>query len=293
MLLYYYYIWTTKKRMRMKKTIIAILLSIITLNSAAYDFLRPVKGETNGGYDFWVYTPIDYYYTMNETPVVIFLHGASLCGRNLDRVRKYGPLDAIVRGREIEALTIVPQNPGGAWSPKKIMDVLDWVEKNYACDHNRIYVLGMSLGGYGTMDVCATYPDRITAGMALCGGASVKDVSGLGRLPFWIIHGTADRAVSVNCSKSVVKSLQNTGNDSRLRYDWWQGAGHGTPARVFYLKKTYQWLFSHNLKDRNRTVNRVIDINMGDTRRAYSDMRSGMPDPEIIQGPSITTGNED
>jgi predicted peptidase len=74
------------------------------------------------------------------------------------------------------------------------MDVFDWVKRNYPCDTTRVYVLGMSLGGYGTMDVCGTYPDRIAAGMALCGGTTLKDVSGLGELPFWIIHGTADRA---------------------------------------------------------------------------------------------------
>ena len=68
----------------------------------------------------------------------------------------------------------------------------------------------------GTMDVCGTYPDRIAAGMALCGGNSLKDVSGLGKLPFWIIHGTADRAVPVKQSKVVVENLKKSGNDSRL-----------------------------------------------------------------------------
>lgn len=268
------------------------LLLLITLQTSAYDFLRPVKDELPGGYDFWVYTPQDYFYSLERTPVVIFLHGASLCGHNLNRVRRYGPLDAIVKGREIDAITIVPQNPGGAWSPKKIIQVLDWVKANYKCDSTRVYVLGMSLGGFGTMDVCGTYPDRIAAGMALCGGCGLEDTSGLGKLPFWIIHGTADRAVPIRQSKVVVEKLQCTGNDSRLRYDWLQGGNHGTPARIFYLKKTYEWLFSHSLEDKDRPVNKSIDIGLSDIHRAYSDIRSGVPDPEIIDGPSITTGNE-
>ena len=278
----------------MKKICLAMLLCLITLQASAFDFLRAVKNEIPGGYNFWVYTPVDYFYSQELTPVIIFLHGASLCGRNLNRVRRYGPLDAIVKGRDIDAITIVPQNPGGAWSPKKIMEVLDWVKTNYPCDTTRVYVLGMSLGGYGTMDVCATYPDRIAAGMALCGGASVKDVSGLGRLPFWIIHGTADRAVPIKQSKVVVEKLQSEGNDTRLRYDWWQGANHGTPARVFYLKKTYEWLFSHSLLDPGRPVNEKIDIDMGDTRRAYSDVNRNVPAPELIDGPSVIKeeGNE-
>ena len=184
----------------MKKILFAIVLSLTALKVSAYDFLRAVKDSIPGGYNFWVYTPVDYFYSQEQTPVIIYLHGASLCGRDLARVRRYGPLDAIVKGRDIDALTIVPQNPGGAWSPKKIMDVFDWVRRNYPCDTTRVYVLGMSLGGYGTMDVCGTYPDRIAAGMALCGGTSLKDVSGLGKLPFWIIHGTADRAVPVKQS---------------------------------------------------------------------------------------------
>lgn len=197
----------------MKKILFTIFLAFSALHMSAYDFLRPVKDSIPNGYNFWVYTPIDYFYSQEQTPVIIFLHGASLCGRNLDRVRRYGPLDAIVKGREIEALTIVPQNPGGAWNPKKIMDVLDWVKRNYACDTTRVYVLGMSLGGYGTMDVCATYPDRIAAGMAFCGGSSLKDVSGLGKLPFWIIHGTADRAaykaVEGSCRETEGKWLRH------------------------------------------------------------------------------------
>jgi predicted peptidase len=276
----------------MKKITFILMLLIVSLSTSAYDFLRPVKGQIPGGYDFWVYTPQDYFYSLETTPVVIFLHGASLCGHDLSRVRRYGPLDAIVKGREIDALTIVPQNPGGAWSPKKIMQVLDWVKANYQCDTTRVYVLGMSLGGYGTMDVCGTYPDRIAAGMALCGGTSLKDVSGLGKLPFWIIHGTADRAVPIKQSKEVVDKLQSSNNDSRLRYEWLEGGNHGTPARIFYLRKTYDWLFSHCLLDKNRPVNKDIDIGLTDIHKAYSDIESNTPNPEIIQGPSITKGNE-
>ncbi len=276
----------------MKRITFILMLMIVSLSSSAYDFLRPVKGQIPGGYDFWVYTPQDYFYSLETTPVVIFLHGASLCGHDLNRVRRYGPLDAIVKGREIDALTIVPQNPGGAWSPKKIMQVLDWVKANYQCDTTRVYVLGMSLGGFGTMDVCGTYPDRIAAGMALCGGTSLKDVSGLGKLPFWIIHGTADRAVPIKQSKEVVEKLQESNNDSRLRYEWLEGGNHGTPSRIFYLRKTYDWLFSHCLLDKNRPVNKDIDIGLTDIHKAYSDINSNTPNPEIIEGPSITKGNE-
>lgn len=273
----------------MKRHIILLIFTLCAMHQtfAQYDFLRPVKDSIPGGYDFWIYTPQDYYYSYDSTPVIIFLHGRSLCGNNLNRVKRYGPLDAIVKGRQIEALVIVPQNPGGAWNPKKINDVLEWTKKHYAMDSTRVYVMGMSLGGYGTLDFAATYPDKIAAAMALCGGCSYNDVSGLGKLPLWIMHGTADRAVPIKYSKVVVESLQRDGNDKRLRFTWMKGASHGALARIFYLKKTYEWLFSHSLLDKERMVNTEINIDKSDLSDAYDDMITGAPDPEIIYDKTI------
>lgn len=271
---------------------LACMLTFSTAAKAQYDFLRPVKGEIPGGYDFWVYTPTDYYYSLETTPVVMFLHGASLCSKDMNRSRRYGPLDAIVRGRQIDALVIVPQNPGGAWNPDKLNDILEWTKKNYAMDSTRVYVLGMSLGGYGTMDFAAAYPDKIAAAMALCGGCSAKDKSGLGRLPLWIIHGTGDRAVPVKQSQIVVKQLQDTNNDKRLRFDWLQGASHGALARILYMRKTYEWLFSHSTADPGRPVRPDITIDNSDLKKAYNDMKRGVPSPEIIFEKSIKDDDE-
>lgn len=271
---------------------LACMLTFSTAAKAQYDFLRPVKGEIPGGYDFWVYTPTDYYYSLETTPVVMFLHGASLCSKDMNRSRRYGPLDAIVRGRQIDALVIVPQNPGGAWNPDKLNDILEWTKKNYAMDSTRVYVLGMSLGGYGTMDFAAAYPDKIAAAMALCGGCSAKDKSGLGRLPLWIIHGTGDRAVPVKQSQTVVKQLQDTNNDKRLRFDWLRGASHGALARILYMRKTYEWLFSHSTADPGRPVRQDITIDNSDLKKAYNDMKRGVPSPEIIFEKSIKDDDE-
>lgn len=273
----------------MKRLIFILCMILCTLQHtlAQYDFIRPVKDSIPDGYNFWVYTPLDYYYSLEHTPVIIFLHGQSLCGNNLEKVRRYGPLDAIVKGRQIEALVIVPQNPGGSWNPKKINEVLEWTKKNYAMDSTRVYVIGMSLGGYGTLDFAGTYPDKIAAAMALCGGCTLKDKSGLGKLPLWIIHGTADRAVPLKQSKNVVENLQNSNNDSRLKFDWLKGASHGALARILYMNKTYEWLFSHSLLDKERPVNKNIDIKKSDLSKAYQDMISGAPDPEIVYDKTI------
>lgn len=250
------------------------LLAILPSSaSAQYDLLSAKKNVIPNGYNFWVYTPQDYYYWQESTPLIIFLHGASLCGRDLNRVLRYGPIDAAKIGREIPALIVAPQNPGGSWNPHKLNDILEWMKQHYLFDENRVYVLGMSLGGYGTLDFAGTYPEKIAAAIALCGGSTLKDYRGLGELPLWIAHGTADRAVSVKESQKVVDGMKRLGITSRLRYDWLGGASHGALARFFYTGKTYEWLFQHSLKDPWRPVNKTIDITQSDLSDAYRDIQ--------------------
>lgn len=225
------------------------------------------------GYNFWLYTPNDYEPNGHPLPLVIFLHGASLCGNNIQKVRRYGVLDAIDKGKIIPTLVVAPQNPGGAWNAHKLNELLEWAKRNYKVDTTRVYVLGMSLGGYGTMDFVGAYPEKIAAAMALCGGCSLRDVSPLGKVPLWIMHGTADRAVSVKQSQIVVEKLQEGGNDKLLRYDWLQGGSHGILARLFYLQKTYDWLFSHSLQDNPRTIDKHFDITPEDIQQTYQELR--------------------
>ncbi len=230
-----------------------------------------------GGYNFWVRTPDGYYQSAekHKWPLVIFLHGASLCGRNLNSVLRYGTLDAIKMGRNVPAVVIAPQNPGGAWKPSKLNDILDWASTNCDIDTNRVYVLGMSLGGYGTLDFAGSYPDRIAAAMALCGGCTLKNQEGLGKVPLWIMHGTADRAVALSQSTRVVNNLVSQGRQTRLRYDWLSGASHGALARIFYLSETYDWLFSHSLKDKGRPLNRTISITQAAMQTVYRGLNPG------------------
>lgn len=239
----------------------------------ARDTSKAYRNKVAGSYNFWLYSPEE---TDSKTqrPLLVFLHGASLCGHNLNKVKQYGPIEAIKRGRVIDCYVLAPQNPGGSWNPSKIMKLIEWVQAHHNVNSDRIYCYGMSLGGYGTLDLCATYPDRIAAGMALCGGATVKDLSGLARIPMWIIHGTADRDVPISSSDRVAKAIKDTGDDSRLIYTRMSGINHGRLARVFYTRQTYEWLFSHSLKDKERPVNRNFEFTPQILQNAYQDLRS-------------------
>ena len=156
----------------MKKIIIAILMLVPVYASSQK--LMAFRDSVPESYNFWVYLPECYDSVSGTTPTVLFLHGRSLCGRNLSMVRRYGPLDALYMGRTINAVVVAPQNPGTAWNPEKIMKVINWMTEKYHTDTNRLYVLGMSLGGYGTIDFTGTYHEKVAAAMALCGGGTLK-----------------------------------------------------------------------------------------------------------------------
>ncbi|MGY6484729.1 prolyl oligopeptidase family serine peptidase, partial [Vibrio parahaemolyticus] len=78
-------------------------------------------------------------------------------------------LRAIERGKDLDAIVVAPQTSNG-WNPDKVIDVLDDVLKDYPADEHRVYICGMSMGGYGTLDVAGKYPDRFAAAVAICGG---------------------------------------------------------------------------------------------------------------------------
>lgn len=256
----------------MVKYILTVMMLVISIAANAQTNCKAYYNAVQNGYNFWFYRPEEDEGDGVHRPLLVFLHGASLCGNNLERVKKYGPMDALKHGRAIDCYIIAPQNPGGSWQPAKVMNLIEWAEKNWNVDSDRIYVYGMSLGGYGTLDVCATYPDRIAAGMAMCGGATVKDVSGLNKMPMWIVHGTADRAVPVSASDKVVEAMKNAGPTDRLIYTRMPGVDHGRPARLFYCYQTYDWMFSHSLKDEGREINRDFEITNELLNNAYKDL---------------------
>jgi predicted peptidase len=209
--------------------------------------LVPIQHQAD--YPFWLHLPSDSI-LKSKPPVLIFLHGRSLSGNNLELVKKYGVLKEIERGRNIPAIVIAPQVPAGSpWEPAKVMSVLNFVKKNFQIDSTRIYVTGMSLGGYGTLDFAGAYPEVVTAAVALCGGGNVKDACDLATVPLWIQHGNQDRAVPLSESTKIVNAIKNCNGGENLKFSIIPGANHGDLERFFHSDDLYNWLFQFTKKD--------------------------------------------
>lgn len=203
--------------------------------------LKAVKSKK--GYDYWVRLPDQQ--TGNDTlPVVIFLHGRSLSGHDLNRVKRYGVLRAIERGKDINAIVIAPQTANG-WNPDKVIEVLDQVIADYPADPNRIYICGMSMGGYGTMDVAGKYPQRIAAAVAICGGGTTSYACNLTQVPLWLQHGSADRAVPPSESKKIYQAIKKCSPGADATLTIIPGGTHGSVERLFHGDKIYEFMFRH------------------------------------------------
>lgn len=222
----------------MKLKLFYITLFILT-SAFGFSQLKTITNKTT--YPFWINVPEKE--STEKQPVLIFLHGKSLSGTDLNRVRRYGVLRAMDKGRKIPAIVVAPQVAKGNWNPDKVLEVLEYVKINYNVDESRIYVCGMSLGGYGTLHFAGKYADKITAAVAICGGGNAKDGCKLATIPLWIQHGDVDYIVPMSESKKVVEAIKKCDESADVTLTIIKGGNHGNVERLFHEDAMYDWLF--------------------------------------------------
>ena len=252
------------------KRILTAILALLLCNHLWGGTLYEYRDSVKNGYNFLLYVPDSYTETSEPLPLIVCLHGKSRAGYDLHMITKYGCVDALRRGTKINALVICPQCPSAAgWIAEKVMNVVNFVGKRYSYDSNRLYVFGMSMGGWGTFKMVAEYPDKVAAAIAMCGGYTGSHIENMGKVPLWIIHGDSDDVTRPYFSKRIIEQLEASGNDKRLRSTWLEGQGHSILARIFLLQQTYDWLTEHSLTDPDRPCSREYEVTNNDLRRAY------------------------
>ncbi len=223
--------------MHIKKIYSLLFLATFTFSKAQ---MITVVGKTD--YPFWVNLPKNYS-SSQKTPLLFFLHGRSLSGTDLNRVKRYGVLKAIEKGREIPAIVVAPQLASGPWQAKKLLEILNYIKQNYNIEEQKIYVCGMSLGGYGTLEFAGKFPEKITAAVAICGGGVLSDACNLSKIPLWILHGDNDKAVPISESKKMVEAIKNCNSKADVTFTTIAGGTHGSVEQIFHENDIYDWLF--------------------------------------------------
>ncbi len=197
-------------------------------------------------------------------PLILFLHGAGERGTDNVRQLYYIKSWATDEFRDTyPCFVLAPQCPKNMrwvevdWSlpSHKIPDtpsvplsatmlLLKHIIEAYPVDTNRIYVTGLSMGGFGTWDIIAREPNLFAAAVPICGGADLHTAPKIAHIPIWVFHGAKDRVVSVERSRKMVAELRKYG--AKVKYTEYKNVGHGAWIPAYKNKELYKWLFSQH-----------------------------------------------
>jgi predicted peptidase len=214
-----------------------------------------------------------HYDAHKEYPLIVVLHGSGERGNNNEAQLIHGGdmfLKDSVR-KENNAIVIFPQCPtDSSWSPLHpkrdsagkfiglmfdgqattpgllVKALVDDFKANHKVDSKRIYIGGLSMGGFGTFWLLATYPDMWAAAFPICGGGQVDKAEKFKKVPVWIFHGGSDPVVPVQFSRDYYKALKDLG--AEVKYNEYPGVGHNSWDNAFAEPTLIPWLLSHKKK---------------------------------------------
>ncbi len=199
-------------------------------------------------YNYILNLPADYdKYPDKKWPVIFYLHGRHASGKHLESITRYGLPYYIQKGKKMDFIVVSPQCPWNKnWSSEDWFNpVYDELAAKLKIDDSRVYLIGMSMGGFGTWALANRMPDRFAAIAPFCGGADVKWVNQLQKVPTWVFHGTADREIPISRSEVMVKALEK--KNAEIKFTRLKGEGHDI-SRHFNSDELYSWLLQHSLK---------------------------------------------
>lgn len=201
-------------------------------------------------------------------PLVVFLHGAGERGDDNEAQLKHGMKDLLAWcDREKQAcLILAPQCANDVWwsdyegdyknpktlkflpepSPRMalVFEVIDALIKDGAVDTKRIYITGLSMGGYGTFDAISQRPNFFAAAMPICGGGDSTQAKKFKDLPLWVFHGSKDDIVPPEMSRAMVEAVKKAGG--KAQYREYPEAGHDSWTATYCDEEVLQWLFEQS-----------------------------------------------
>lgn len=194
-------------------------------------------------------------------PLVIFLHGAGERGSDNAAQLKHGVGDFVRHQKDYPCFLVAPQCPEGKrwvevdWSaathdlPEKPGDqmamvkaLIDQMVDEKPIDADRIYITGLSMGGYGTWDAISRYPDLFAAAAPICGGGDPKHAKTIKDIPIWCFHGDQDQAVKVERSRAMIEAIKDAGGEPK--YTEYPGVGHDSWTQSYKNDEFFAWLFA-------------------------------------------------
>lgn len=197
---------------------------------------------------YLLYTPPDYEETDGKWPLLLFLHGMGERGEHLDMLKKHGPPRLIEEGQDFPFIVVSPQCPADSfWTMEldALRALVAEITEAYRVDLSRLYLTGLSMGGFGSWHLATEYPDLFAAVVPICGGG-VRElgypakVRALKETPVWAFHGAKDDVVPLEMSQELVEELKSCGGN--VRFTVYPEAGHDSWTQTYNNPELYKWL---------------------------------------------------
>jgi predicted peptidase len=235
---------------------VALLLSVLSSHTRADDasktgFLTRVYKNADGKEAKYVlFVPHDYKGD-KAYPTILFLHGAGERTGGKKEPVEVGIGTAIKKHeKDFPFLVVIPQAEktwqAGSPDAKRALAMLAEVEKDYKVDPKRVYLTGLSMGGFGTWSLAIAHPDKWAAIVPICGRGDTKQAAKIKDIPCWCFHGDADNAVKVEGSRTMIAALKEAGGEPK--YTEYPGVGHNSWDRAYGTKELYEWLLQQHKK---------------------------------------------
>ncbi|MDD4679797.1 MAG: alpha/beta hydrolase-fold protein [Clostridia bacterium] len=221
-----------------------------------------------------LYLPDDYN-AEKEYPVLLFFHGAGERGsdNNLQIASNVGIIERIINSTDddYDCIIIAPQCAAGyqwvntpwdrgSYNQSEIaiskylastVELLQHIQDTYSVDNNRLYVTGLSMGGYGTWDLITRYPDMFAAALPVCGAGDPSKAALIKDMAIWTFHGSIDNIVPVAGTREMVNALEQSGSD--VIYTEYEGVNHFCWHNAYAEPNLLSWLFAQEIPDTQTT----------------------------------------
>jgi len=229
-------------------SLVSTLLMGIGFCCAAQPTTSPVQQEMHfesqkppgTNVDYLLFLPRGYKESKQSWPLMMFLHGSGESGTNLAKVKKHGPPKIVESDPDFQFILVSPQSTGHGWNNDALIALLDDVTAKYKVDARRIYLTGLSMGGFGTWSLAAAHPGKFAAIVPICGGGNPDKAKNLVGLPIWAFHGAKDQSVPVEHSREMVAAIRAAGGN--IQYTEYPEAGHDCWTQTYANPDLYKWL---------------------------------------------------
>lgn len=206
---------------------------------------------------YLVHLPKDYNTdTDKKWPLLLFLHGIGERGSDLEKIKIHGIPKIVeqydLEGKDFPFIAISPQCPSGSnWQAvtDKLEDLLDSTTDLFRVDTNRVYLTGLSMGGFGTWALAMENPDRFAAIAPISGGVNtsrLEQLQKLKELPVWAFHGDMDSTVPIDSDQAAVDALKSYGGN--VKFTIYYGGQHDVWTETYENPELYTWLLNHSKK---------------------------------------------